>query len=65
MASVQLTLPLKYDKWYQQWSTMDDRNILKLENKTFAFEHLVEGAKEAYNNADKNFIDLKFQINRN
>lgn len=63
-ASVQLSVPLKYDSWYKAWSTMNDKDVLKLGKKTFALEHLVEGVMEAYNNTGKNFIDLKFQINQ-
>lgn len=63
-ATISLTLPLEYDSWSQEWSTMDDKGINKLGKKTFAFTHLVDGVKEAYNNSGKNFIDLKFQINQ-
>ncbi|MGN8058712.1 hypothetical protein ACTJKN_20670 [Pedobacter sp. 22163] len=63
-ALLQLTLPLQYDTWYQVWSTMDDKHVKTLGKKTFAFEYLVKGVMEAYNNVDKNFIDLKFQINQ-
>lgn len=63
-ASLQLTLPLQYDTWYQDWSTMNDKQVKTLGKKTFAFQYLVNGVMEAYNNNDKNFIDLKFQINQ-
>ncbi|MFD2584927.1 hypothetical protein ACFSR6_20690 [Pedobacter vanadiisoli] len=63
-ASLQITLPLQYDTWYQNWSTMDDKQVKTLGKKTFAFQYLVNGIMEAYNNTDKNFIDLKFQINQ-
>jgi len=63
-AALRLTLPLQYDTWYQAWSTMDDRQIKTLGKKTFAFQYLIKGVMEAYNNTDKSFIDLKFQINQ-
>lgn len=63
-ATLQLTLPLQYDTWYEAWSTMDDKQVKTLGKKTFAFNYLVQGVMQAYNNTDKSFIDLKFQINQ-
>lgn len=63
-ATLQLILPVQYDTWYQIWGTMDDKQIKTLGKKTFAFQYLVSGVIQAYNNTDKNFIDLKFQINQ-
>lgn len=63
-ATLQLSLPLQYDTWYEAWSTMDDKQVKILGKKTFAFQYLVNGVMEAYSNTDKKFIDLKFQINQ-
>jgi len=63
-ATLALRVPLKYDSWYENWSTMNDKNVKSLGKKTFALEHLVNGVMEAYNNTGKNFVDLKFKINQ-
>jgi hypothetical protein len=63
-ASVKLTLPQKYDTWYRDWSTMDDQLILNQQTKTFAFEHLINGVREAFETRDKNFIDLSLTLSK-
>jgi hypothetical protein len=63
-ALLHVYVPLKYDVWYFDWSTMNDQQVQSVGKKTFAFEHLVKGVTEAYNNEGKNFIDLKFKINQ-
>lgn len=48
-ATLNLSLPYKADNWYEEWSTMDDSKILaETTPKTFAFVHLINGVKEAY-----------------
>lgn len=61
---VRLTLPLKYDTWYKDWSCMDDRNIVLATNKTFAFEYLIQGVIEAYDTKNKNYVDLLITLNK-
>jgi len=63
-ATLNLSVPLKYDSWYKDWSTMDDKDVKNLGKKTFSLVHLVDGVMEAYNNKGEDFIDLKFQINQ-
>jgi hypothetical protein len=58
-----LRLPLIYDDLYKKkLSVMDDRNLKSLQNKTFAFEHLVDGVREAYENPNDNFINITIPI---
>lgn len=61
---VHLTLPLQYDTWFKDWSCMDDRDIAAATNKTFAFEHLIQGVIEAYDTNNKNYMDLKITLNK-
>jgi hypothetical protein len=63
-ATLKATLPLKYDTWYTNWSCMEDRDILTAENKTFAFEYLILGVKEAYETSNKNYIDFLITLNK-
>lgn len=63
-ARVQLTMPLKYDTWYQDWSCMDDRAVQSLDHQTFAFYYLMEGLKQAYENKNKNYLNLTFNLRK-
>ena len=63
-SDIQLKLPLKYDTWYLDWSCPDDKTTAERANKTFAFDHLVNGVKEAYETKNKNYIDFNITINK-
>ena len=64
-ASVSLRLPVKYDMWYEDWSTEDDkRAVSQSPAKTFAFKYLINGVKEAYETRTKNYIDLSIPISK-
>jgi len=63
-ASINLKLPLVYDNGYKAMSTMDDRNLDSIPGKTFAFEHLIDGVREAYENADENFIHISIPVKK-
>ncbi len=63
---LKFTLPYKADTWYEEWTTMDDSNI-KMEAfpQTFAFKHLVNGVKEAYQlNANPNVLEISIPISK-
>lgn len=60
-SQLQVALPMKYDTWYKDWSTMNDKSAVGRHNKTFALEHLIDGVLEAYDSRNKEFI--KFSIN--
>lgn len=62
--TVTLKLPLRYDKSYEDWSVMDDKNVKTLGRKTFAFEHLVDGVLEAYENKNDNYIDITINLKK-
>lgn len=62
--NIKLSLPLKYDNWYKNWSTMDDKEYKSTANKTFAFEHLITGVIEAYETKNKNLIDLSITLTK-
>jgi hypothetical protein len=62
--TISLQLPLKYDLGYKDWSVMDDKNIAGIGKKTFAFEHLVDGVREAYQNNNENYINLLINIKK-
>lgn len=62
--TLHLSLPLKYDTWYTNWSTLDDRETAGRTDKTFAFTYLIEGVKEAYEIPGKNFIDLSVKLTK-
>lgn len=57
---LQVSLPMRYDTWYKEWSTMNDKKIDGRQHKTFALEHLIDGVLEAYDSRNKEFI--KFSI---
>jgi hypothetical protein len=63
-ASIQVVLPKKYDTWYQNWSTMDDKGKNAFEQKTFAFEYLANGIMEAYETKNKNYIDFPIHLSK-
>ncbi|MCA0447290.1 MAG: hypothetical protein LCH54_13785 [Bacteroidetes bacterium] len=63
-AKINLTLPYKSDLWYLDWSCLDDKNLSGIDGKTFAFEYLVAGVKEAYETKNKNFIDFSVTLNK-
>jgi hypothetical protein len=66
-AELNLQLPYKADNWFELWSTMDDSNIkTEASPKTFAFIHLVNGIKEAYqmNSNQANVLDLKVNFSK-
>lgn len=59
-----LNLPLLYDTGYKNWSTMNDKSISLIENKTFAFEHLVNGVKEAYQTTNENYFNISINLKK-
>lgn len=63
-AEIRFNLPLKYDTWYLDWSTMNDKGIKLQSNKTFALEHLITGVKEAYETSNKNYIDFSLLLTK-
>lgn len=63
-ATINLALPLQYDTWYLDWSVNDDKSITSLGKKTFAFEHLVNGVKEAYETRNKSYIDISIALKK-
>ncbi|GAA4402288.1 hypothetical protein GCM10023187_17220 [Nibrella viscosa] len=63
-ANVAARLPVKFDNWPEQWSTMDDRTATGRQNKTFALQHLMNGVKEAYQSATNDFLQLTFKIEK-
>jgi len=62
--SVTLQLPLRYDTSYRNWSVMDDKNVKMIGKRTFAFEHLVNGVREAYQNNNENFINITINLKK-
>jgi hypothetical protein len=60
--SIDLQLPLRYDDWYQEWSTDSDLTKSEREGKTFALNHLIEGVISAYTPKYQNFIKLTIKI---
>lgn len=60
-ATVAISLPLQYDNWYQDWSTMDDTGT-DMKNKTFALEYLIAGVRDAYETRNKNYIDFAIHL---
>lgn len=61
-ANIQFTLPLQYDTSYRSVSIMDDRNAADISGKTFAFQHLVDGVRAAYQNPNEDFINITIPI---
>lgn len=62
--SINIRLPLQYDTSYRRQSIMDDRNVEDASGKTFAFEHLVDGVRNAYQNNDQNFIQISIPVKK-
>ena len=63
-AKIELNLPLVYDNTYKDLSTMDDRSLDSIPGKTFAFEHLIDGVREAYENSNENFIHISIPVKK-
>lgn len=63
-ASIYMSLPLHYDAWYLDWSTMNDKNIMSQPDKTFALQYLISGVEDAYENKNKNYIDFSITLNK-
>jgi hypothetical protein len=63
-AKIDVTLPLHYDTWYLDWSCMDDKNLPAVVGKTFAFEHLITGVKDAYETKNKNYINFTITLTK-
>ena len=63
-AQIAVTLPLHYDTWYQDWSCLNDKNVLATQNKTFDFVYLINGVTEAYDSRNKNYIDFSIQLSK-
>lgn len=63
-AEMKMTLPLQYDTAYRNISIMDDRNIKDISGKTFAFRHLVDGVRAAYQSPDQNFIAISIPVKK-
>lgn len=63
-ATLRLLLPVEADAWYRDWSSNDDKDILASENKTFGFEYLINGVKEAYDTKNRNYIDLSIHLSK-
>ncbi|AQG78305.1 hypothetical protein [Spirosoma montaniterrae] len=61
-ADVTLSLPARTDMWYADWSTSDDRTPAGRRNKTFAFNELMTGVREAYQSGNNEYINLKFKL---
>lgn len=62
---VTVKLPVRYDTWYLDQSTMDDRTAAGREGKTFALQHLMNGVRDAYetgSGSDKSFINLTITL---
>ena len=63
-AEIKISLPLQYDTSYRKLSIMDDRKIADISGKTFAFQYLVDGVRSAYQNSNKEFIDISVPIKK-
>lgn len=63
--TLHLTLPVRYDTWYTDWSTMDDRTTAGRKGKTFAFNYLLTGVKEAYQSVNNSFININIKLTKN
>jgi hypothetical protein len=64
-ATVRYKLPLRYDTWYKDWSCMDDKNLAaSCAGRTFAFEHLVNGVREAYEAKNNFYVDGTVKLSK-
>jgi len=61
---LQVSLPMKYDTWYKEWSTMNDKSVGGRQDKTFALEHLIDGVLEAYDSRNKEFINFSINLTK-
>ncbi len=61
---MKISLPLQYDTSYRNISIMDDRSLKNISGKTFAFEHLVDGVRAAYQNPNQDFISISIPIKK-
>ncbi len=61
-----LHLPYKADTWYEDWTTMDDSKVAgETKPQTFAFKHLVNGVKEAYqSNSSPYILEVKLAVSK-
>lgn len=64
-ATMALKLPVRFDNWYTDWSTMDDRTADGRRGKTFALEQLMAGVREAYQTNGNSFADLTIKLSKN
>jgi hypothetical protein len=62
--SLKLVLPLQYDTSYRQFSTMDDRKVSEISGKTFAFEHLIDGVREAYLHSNQYYFNISIPVKK-
>ncbi|MBO0948207.1 hypothetical protein [Fibrella forsythiae] len=63
-ATMTLKLPVRFDSWYIDWSTMDDRSAEGRRNKTFALEHLMTGVREAYQTNGNEFASMSIKLSK-
>lgn len=63
-ADLKISLPLQYDTAYRNLSIMDDRKVADISGKTFAFQHLVDGVRSAYQNSNQEFIRISIPIKK-
>lgn len=63
-ASLNFSLPLKYDTSYRKISIIDDRNKSDISGKTFGFEYLVDGVRAAYQNPNQDFVTISIPIKK-
>ncbi len=63
-AAMTLSLPVRYDAWYTIWSTLDDRTTEGRQGKTFAFEPLMTGVREAYQTGQNSFVETTIQLQK-
>lgn len=61
-ATMTMKLPVRFDSWYTDWSTMDDRTAAGRRNKTFALEHLMNGVREAYQTSGNEFAAITIKL---
>ncbi|WP_428662983.1 hypothetical protein [Runella sp.] len=64
-ATADIILPYRFDDWYMTWSTDDDLLKENRLHKTFAFKHLVTGAKEAYDTGNSNYLNIQLKFSKN
>lgn len=62
--NINLTLPFRYDTTYRSQSIMDDRNVAEISGKTFAFQHLIDGVREAYQHSNQYYITISIPIKK-